>query len=139
MKKLLLLLAIISSFVACGNAQKKTENVATQTNSDKIEVLYFHGKQRCITCRAIETLTNEVLDSDFAEAQKSGKVIFKIIDISQKENEAIADKYEVTWSSLILDKGGKVVNLTDMGFSYAKNQPEVFKSKLKEEIAKLLQ
>ncbi|MDD3406242.1 MAG: nitrophenyl compound nitroreductase subunit ArsF family protein [Paludibacteraceae bacterium] len=139
MKKLLLLLAIISSFVACGNAQKQTETAATKINDNSLDVLYFHGKQRCITCRAIETLTKEVLDADFAEVQKSGKVIFKIIDISQKENEAIADKYEVTWSSLILDKGGKVVNLTDMGFSYAKNQPDVFKSKLKEEIAKLLQ
>ncbi len=105
MKKLLLLLAIISSFVACGNAQKQTETAATKTTENTLEVLYFHGKQRCITCRAIEMLTKEVLDSDFAEAQKSGKLVFKIIDISQKENKAIAEKYEVAWSSLILNKG----------------------------------
>ena len=135
----MLLLAIISSFVVCGNAQKQTETAATKTTENTLEVLYFHGKQRCITCRAIEMLTKEVLDSDFAEAQKSGKLVFKIIDISQKENKAIAEKYEVAWSSLILNKGGNVVNLTDMGFSYAKGQPEVFKAQLKEEITKLLQ
>ena len=41
MKKLLLLLAIISSFVACGNAQKQTETAATKTTENTLEVLYF--------------------------------------------------------------------------------------------------
>lgn len=61
----------------------------------------------------------------------------KVIDLSKKENEATADKYEVTWSSLILDRNGKVENLTDMGFSYAKGQPEVFKAKLVEAITSM--
>ena len=121
------------------NALETNGNCCHKDNRKHFRSAYFHGKQRCITCRAIEMLTKEVLDSDFAEAQKSGKLVFKIIDISQKENKAIAEKYEVAWSSLILNKGGNVVNLTDMGFSYAKGQPEVFKAQLKEEITKLLQ
>lgn len=129
MKRIFLLIALTISLISCGgNASKKQATTKVQ-QSDITEVLYFHGKQRCITCNAIEKLTKEVIDSLANE-----KVVMKIIDISQKENEATADKYEVTWSSLILDRGGKVENLTDMGFSYAKGQPEVFKTKLVEAI-----
>lgn len=61
-----------------------------------------------------------------------------MIDISTLEGEKIADKYELTWSSLIIDRKGKMENLTDMGFSYAKGEPEVFKTKLKEALNKML-
>ena len=108
-------------------------------NKNCVEVLCFHSKQRCVTCRAIESLTKEVLDSYYANEQSTGNVVFKVIDISQKENDKIANKYKVTWSSLILDKGGNVENLTKMAFSYAKNRPEIFKSKLKASLDKMMQ
>ncbi len=140
MKQILSLLAVllISTSALFGNDAEKKQSVNSNAKDTCIEVLNFHSKQRCVTCRAIESLTKEVVSAYFAKEQKEGKVIYRDIDISQKENEKIAEKYEVTWSSLILDKGGIVVNLTEMGFSYAKGQPEVFKSKLKEEILKLL-
>lgn len=127
MKRILFLIAI--TFVSCGGVNSKKQTETQVKRADITEVIYFHGKQRCITCNAIEKLTKEVVDSLADE-----KVIIKIIDISKKENEAIADRYEVTWSALILDRNGKVENLTDMGFGYAKGQPEVFKVKLTEAI-----
>lgn len=123
---------------ACSFNQKSENNAESMDKKNCIEVLYFHGKQRCVTCRAIEILTREVLETDFAKEQKAGKIVFRVIDISQKENEAIAEKYEIAWSSLILDKSGKVVNLTDMGFSHAKNNPDIFKQKLREELNKVI-
>ncbi|MFA6858210.1 MAG: nitrophenyl compound nitroreductase subunit ArsF family protein [Bacteroidales bacterium] len=141
MKKYLFIVAvlIITALTSCGNgtSQSKTSQIkAIQDNHT--EVLYFHGKQRCITCKAIETLTKEVLKADFATELESGEIVFKAIDISLKENEAIVNKYEVAFSSLILDNNGILVNLTDMGFSYAKGQPEEFKTQLKKELFKLL-
>ena len=72
--------------------------------SDGVEVLYFHGKQRCATCIAIEKGTQEVMEKDLADAVRKGEVKFRTIDISREENEAVAEKYEVTWSSLFVVK-----------------------------------
>ena len=72
------------------------------TAKDHVEVLYFHGKQRCATCIAIENNTLAVMKENLSEQVKKGEVVFKVIDISKKENEKIAEKYEVTWSSLFV-------------------------------------
>ncbi|MEG1838840.1 MAG: nitrophenyl compound nitroreductase subunit ArsF family protein [Bacteroidaceae bacterium] len=133
MKHILLLFVVTFALFSCGNNTSRKAQVTTETKqSDCLEVLYFHGKQRCITCNAIEKLAKEVVDS-----LNNNKIVLKVIDISKAENEAIADKYEVTWSSLILDRGGKIEDLTEMGFSYAKNSPEEFKSKLLDSINKM--
>ncbi len=42
----------------------------------------------------------EAVEAQFEAQLKNGALVFKTIDISKEENEAIADKYEVTWSSL---------------------------------------
>ena len=103
-----------------------------------MQVLYFHGSQRCATCRALEANTIELLETEYAQAQKNGKIVFKAIDFSEPEGEAVADHYEVAWSSLILDKDGTTVDLTDMGFRYARTEPETFKANLKQELDKML-
>lgn len=132
MKHVFFLISIAFALISCGGNASKSQAVLENGQADVTEVLYFHGKQRCTTCNAIEKLSREVVDSLANE-----KVVMTTIDISKKENEAIADKYEVTWSSLILTRNGEKYNLTDMGFSYAKGQPEVFKAKLVEAINNL--
>lgn len=143
MKKLLFILLAVIGLTSCGNNQNANTQTSTQaTQKEVIEVLYFHGKQRCITCNAIEKRTKEVIDKDFAQQLKDGKIVFKVIDISTKEGEKIADKYEVTWSSLYINKwkDGKEAknNMTDFGFSYAKGSPDVFKAGIKKKIDELL-
>ena len=119
---LLLFIAMLSLFSCGGNASKKE---IPNVDDDVTQVLYFHTQKRCITCNAIERLTKEVVDS-----LANDKIVMHIVDIT--EDDAMADKYEITWSSLVLDRGGRVKNLTDVGFGYAKNQPQVFKAKLVE-------
>lgn len=105
-------------------------------------MLYFHGAQRCITCRAIEANTKALLDSLYSKEIASGKIVYKIIDISKKENEPIADKYEVTWSSLFVNgwKNGKenINNMTEFSFANAKGYPDKFKDGIKNKIDELL-
>ena len=107
-----------------------------------MEVLYFHGKKRCATCMAIEKNTKDVIETQFADELENGTVIFRIIDISEPENEKIADKYEVTWSSLFVSqwKDGKETyeNLTEYAFANARTSPDIFKSGLTEKINELL-
>lgn len=141
MKQLLLLLAIcLTTLTAC--AQNKPSTTAKQTVGNSVEVLYFHGKQRCPTCRAIEANTKATLDSAFAKELKNGTIVYRIIDFSEPANEKIAAKYEVAWSSLILVKhsNGKeqVTDLTRFGFANARKASANFKKGLADELNKLL-
>lgn len=143
MKRTILLTAMSLLVSACGNnsAQNNT-TTEEQPEKDHVEILYFHGKQRCATCMAIESNTEEAIKTQFADELENGTVIFKTIDISDPENEKVADKYEVTWSSLIIGKwkDGKETyeNLTEFAFANARTSPDTFKSGLTEKVKELL-
>lgn len=118
--------------------QKVTRQQKNNHKKDRVEVLYFHGKQRCATCMAIEKNAKEAVEAQFADELKNGTVVFKSIDISKAENEKIAEKYEVTWSSLFICKwkNGKETheNLTEYAFANARTAPDTFKSGVIEKI-----
>lgn len=132
MKKLLMFFALMIGLVSCAGG----DNTATAKTpeKDRVEVIYFHGKQRCATCMAIEKNAKEVVNTLFADELKNGTVVFKTVDISTPEGEKIADKYEVAWSSLFVNKwkGDKESrkNLTEFGFGNARNNPDGFKKGL---------
>ena len=52
------LICIVSLFALMG--------VAKSLPSTYVEVLYFHGKQRCATCICIEKYAREVVEKQFA-------------------------------------------------------------------------
>lgn len=140
MKKLLVFFALMVGLVSCGSG----DNTATAKSpeKDRVEVMYFHGKQRCATCMAIEKNAKEVVNTLFADELKNGTVVLKTVDISTPEGEEIADKYEVTWSSLFVNKwkDGKESrnNLTEFGFGNARNNPDGFKIGLADKIRQSL-
>lgn len=107
-----------------------------------VEVLYFHGKQRCVTCKAIEKHTKEVVNTDLAELVKKGKLRFREVDISTPKGETLADKYRVSWSSLYVNKwkNGKEErnDMTRFGFQNARNNTAAFKKELIRKIKQLL-
>lgn len=141
MKTLILFLATCLGLVACGNTPAK-DNAAAAPERDCVEVLYFHGKQRCATCVAIEQNTRTVIESRFAEECAKGDVVFRIIDLTLPENEALAEKYEVTWSSLWLtrwtDGTDRSENLTEYAFANARTAPETFRAELEQKIREML-
>ena len=103
MKRTLVLMMVSLILLACGEKSNAvTAKEQSRQVKDFVEVLYFHGKQRCVTCRSIEQNTKELLEAKFTQQMKAGKVVYRVIDISKKENARIAEKYEVTWSSLFL-------------------------------------
>ena len=90
----------------------------------------------------IEEQTKELLTGSLAEAVKTGQIVYRTVDISDKEGEKIADRYEVTWSSLFVNrwKDGQEQrnNMTEFAFSKATSDPEGFKAGLKEKIEILM-
>ena len=126
---------VLLSMVAC--------MMALVMLAQRVEVRYFHGKQRCITCRSIEKCAKEVLDESFASQQKSKKISMKVIDFSTEQGKPVAADHKVSFSSLFIvkiDKYGKETrtDLTRQGFQYAKRNPAEFKKIVKEEITKAL-
>lgn len=130
---LALTLTCLLSACGGGNSQKNEQAQTTVSDSLRapIEILYFYGKQRCVTCRAIEQVVVELTQNELREAIASGQVHFRAIDWTQETT--LAERYEVAWSSLIIDCNGEVTNLTEQAFAYARQQPD----KLKEEITNI--
>ena len=135
-----MIFALITGLMSCGGG----DNTATAKSpeKDRVEVIYFHGKQRCATCMAIEKNAKEVVNTLFTNELENGTVVFKTVDISTPEREKIADRYEVTWSSLFVNKwkGGKETrnNMTEFGFGNARKNPDGFKKGLADKIRQLL-
>ena len=117
--------------------------MAIVMQAQRVEVRYFHGKQRCITCHSIEKCAKEVLDESFASEQKNKKISMKVIDFSTEQGKPVAAGHKVSFSSLFIvkiDKNGKETrtDVSRQGFQYAKRYPKEFKKILKEEITKAL-
>ena len=138
--KQLLILSISLFLISCsGKAQNKA--VENQVNKNIIEVFDFHTTNRCVTCKAIEANTKYTLETYFAKELKSGKITFKIINIDEKVNEKLAEKFQASGTSLFLNvivaKKEKQIDLTNFAFTYGKKQDE-FSEKLKVTIEKEL-
>ena len=143
MKKALLIITLAMGLFSCStrSTESRTEAASVAEElTDHVELLYFHGKQRCITCRAIERYSKEVVDSLVATGISADELIFRVIDVD--ENEAIADSYEVSGSALFLvkydDGNERRDDLTSFGFGNAKNKPDVFKKGLTDKIESAL-
>lgn len=65
-------LILICLLSACGGGNSQNNEQTKTTVSDSlrapIEILYFYGKQRCVTCRAIEQVVVELTQNELREA-----------------------------------------------------------------------
>ena len=129
-----LLFIVLSLFAVMAFAQTGVGN--------RVEVMYFHGKQRCATCMAIEKYAREVVEKDFSNEKKAGKVVFKVVDITTAEGAKLAKRYRVTWSSLYINgwkKGKEKRNdMTQFAFKHARNHPDQFKRGVNRKIKELM-
>ncbi len=135
-------LIIITS---CNNSEKKNNNKSDEdrkvenTENLKLRVYYFHTTRRCPTCNSIETNVKDVLDNNFKNELTNGIINFQSLNIDEKNNEKIAEKYKVYGSALHfikIDKNNeKDFDLTDYAFSNSKSNTEKFKKEIKDTIA----
>ena len=133
------------SMSACSfsNEEQKNEvTVEVAKEGGVVEVLYFHGKQRCATCVAIENETKALMSGELASLVEEGRVVMKVIDITTDDGKTIANKYKVSYSSLfVVVKNGdkeKAEDLTRFAFANARNNPEEYREELKNMIMKSL-
>ncbi|NQT33321.1 MAG: hypothetical protein HQ594_06605 [Candidatus Omnitrophica bacterium] len=110
--KLKILLVFLFVFVvgvglACGE-----EN----TSGDHIAVYYFHGNFRCNSCHKIENYTKETVDKYFNKEIRSGDIVYKIVNVEQKENVHFVEEYQLYTKSVVLSlvKDGKEIKYKNL-------------------------
>lgn len=126
----------ISACTGNNTPESKKETVAKQKAA--VEIIYFHGKQRCKTCIAIEKETKALVEGELAELVKKGKVKFRIVDFSTDEGKKIASKYKVTFSSLFVVTPKGAEDLTRFAFANARSNVEGFRKELKDKVVKTI-
>ena len=133
MKKIILFgfTLMLMSALFC-NAQTTIKKAKSEA-STKVEAYYFHMSTRCVTCKAVEAEAKKNLEALYGD-----KVTFQAINIEDDASKAIVEKLKISGQTLLLVKGDTKINLTNEGFMYAMNNPEKFKSIIKEKVDGLL-
>jgi hypothetical protein len=139
MKKLMSLFSVVlfsTMFFSCSQAQPK--QISTNPKA-KLEVFYFHATGRCVTCLAVEENAKKLLEQSFKTQLDNGTIKFASYNVDEDANKALAEKYEITFSTLLLIKSdGTKTDFTDKAFQYAHTNPEKYAELLKAEIEKQL-
>jgi hypothetical protein len=65
---------------------------------------YFHGTQRCVTCRTIESFAEESLSTEFSGELEAGKLAWRPVNVDTPENEHFIQDYELSSRSVVLVK-----------------------------------
>jgi len=131
MRKVTLFLTLIAIFAGCGQNTQKAEQVTANTNN--VNVYYFHGKKRCKTCVAVGDVARQTVEKNFAD---NNNVCFIDINTSENRNDALIEKFEVTWNALIIAKGEDFVEITEQAFATAVKNPQSLENLIKEEVNK---
>jgi len=71
---------------------------------------------------------------------KSGSIVFKSINIDNRENNALTERYKISYTSLLLIRAdGTFTDFTNAALNYASMAPSRFEELLKIEIEKNLE
>lgn len=76
----------------------------TAQQKGQIMVYYFHGTSRCKTCRSIEALTIEALESEFPKQIEQGQLIIQSVNLDQPENQHFVQDFELSVRSVVLER-----------------------------------
>lgn len=71
--------------------------------ADKLEVIHFHATKQCWTCITVGAYALKTIKEKFPEEYASGKVVFKDINVEEKENQEIVTRYQAGGASLYVN------------------------------------
>lgn len=147
MKRVLFMLLAAIALTACGSGnEKKTDSVDDSSDSSAnssevtsvasadpatVYVYYFHGKQRCKTCIAVQDFAQEAVTQMYGNNKN---VKFIEIPTDEAANKEIVEMYGVTWNALIVAKGDEHTDMTQNAFA----NPEGVKELIKDEVDRRL-
>lgn len=108
----ILLVSALTSIAAAaaGQNSEKTGDISIQPEDvEKVELLYFHPRFRCVSCNDVEKYARDVSKTSFKEELDNGKLEFQSLAIYDKSNSRLVKELGVTGSSLfiVVTGGGK--------------------------------
>lgn len=118
MKRLIIMFLLVAILISSGCVNQNEGDLNTNPNDgitsyssdvEKIEVFHFHGNNQCQGCINIGKCAEDAVNEYFQYEQKEGLIVFDHVNADLPENVELAQKYEVTGSSLwigIYDKDG---------------------------------
>lgn len=132
-----------SSIEANATTDTTTQNGSeAKVEQSKIMIYSFHVTNRCASCITIEESTKKTLDTYFKNEVKNGRIKLSILNVDEKANEKIAEKYQAFGSGLFVTRVFKgketTADLTGDGFKYARNKQDKFIEVLKGKIQEFL-
>lgn len=124
---------VMALFIGYGNTSIAQKNVSKQTIKlhEIVNVYYFHYTRRCKTCYAVEAEAKKALQKFYAPKMANGEILFKSINLDDKNSEALANKYKVSGQALLIVKKGKQIDLTNEGFMNAVSNLNKFHEAIK--------
>ena len=154
---LLIVVSATGLIVGCRNSgEQKTvqSNVAREAHAEKISTeektgageakviaYYFYTNYRCQSCYTIEKYTKESIEGNFEGELASGELVFKPVNIEEKENEHFLGDYQLYTKSVVLSlvKDGKEIKFKNLKkvWELLRNKDEFYKY-IKEETRKFL-
>jgi hypothetical protein len=132
---------LLALFIAAGGSIAISA-AAQKTEQSKTRVYYFHGNQRCKTCKKIEALTKKTVEESFAGQLQDGSMELQVVNVDLPEKEHFVKEYELAVRSVVVSKmeGGKETNWRrlDKVWQLVHDEP-AFANYLRKEIAALSQ
>jgi hypothetical protein len=123
----------------CGLASCDSQGAQTPDNC--LAVYYFHGNFRCASCHKIELYTRGAIEKYFSKELKTGKLIYKVVNVDHKENSHFVKDYQLYTRSVVasLIKGGREVKYENLAkvWEYLGNKQK-FYNYIDEEVGKFL-
>ena len=79
-----------------------TAAAKSSEKSDRVVVNYFYSNTRCTTCRAIESQTSEVVQSQYAAQLQDGTIAWKTLNYEDDNHSGSMEKYEIVMPVVVL-------------------------------------
>ena len=88
--------------VSEGAASTPDTGGAEENSERRVIAYYFHGTQRCTTCRMIEQYAREAMAIGFPEALQSGALELRAVNVEDPAHQHFIDEYQLHSRSWIL-------------------------------------
>ena len=69
-----------------------------------VNVYYFHGNYRCVTCRTIEMYTREAVNGAFLAELGDGSLHMRVLNMQDPVNEAYVNDFGLEYYIVVLEK-----------------------------------
>ena len=105
--RLLLAFVLVSVGFALGKetaASKARSEVGAvegaTAGGDGVVVYYMHASFRCVACNLVESMGEELVRDEFADAVKAGRLAWK--PVNYQENDQLATRYKVGGNMIVV-------------------------------------